>query len=170
VEHDARPVQGHYGNHARFVFHVPPRQRTPLTREVLAAFHIDAMKVASRITRLPAHHMHMRGQMYDCIASRDRCAPIRIRTDVPDSKRRNLRPIRRRPGRATDQISLQTQGSAQCPADEALCACDQNGGQNAALAKTKCRDGLLDAVGSLWQTGLMLREVICNRNLRITPF
>lgn len=111
----------------------------------------------------------MRGQMYDRIASRDRCAPIGLRTDIPDSKRRTLRPIRQRPGRAADQMSLQTQGSAHCPADEARCACDQNGGQSGTLAGTKCRDGLLDAIGGLWQTSLMLHEVIRNGDLRIVP-
>ena len=114
--------------------------------------------------------MHMRSQMHDCIASRDRCGPIRVRTDVPDSKRRSARPIRRRPGRTADQMPLQTQGSGQCLADEARCARDQNSGQSGALARTKCRDGLLDASGSLWQTGFMLHEVIRNCDLRIVPF
>ena len=43
-------------------------------------------------------------------------------------------------------------------ADEAGCACDQNGSQSAAFARTKCRDALLDAIGSLWQTDFMLHE------------
>jgi len=34
--------------------------------------------------------MHVRGQMDDRIASRDCCAPVRIRTDVADSNGRNL--------------------------------------------------------------------------------
>jgi len=83
------------------------------------------MKVASHITRLSAHHMHMRGQMDDRIAPSDRCAPIRIRTDVRYRKRRNLQPIRQCPGHAADQMPLQTQGSAQCPADEAIGTCHQ---------------------------------------------
>jgi hypothetical protein len=52
------------------------------------------MKGVSRVTRLPAQHMHVRGQMHDHIASRDRCTPVRVAADVPDRKRWTLRPIR----------------------------------------------------------------------------
>ena len=114
--------------------------------------------------------MHMRGQMYDRFASRDRRSPICIRIDVSNGKRWIVRPIRCCPGGSANQVSLQIQGRAQCTADKARCPCDQNGGQSDALARTTCRDGLLVVIGSLWQTGLMLHDVIRNRDRRIVPF
>ena len=57
-------------------------------------------------------------------------------------------------------MSLRIQGSAQCPADETRCARNQNGAQPATRAALKKNMDALDAIGSLWQTGLMLYVVI----------
>ena len=55
-------------------------------------------------------------------------------------------------------MPLRLKRIAQRLADEARCACDQNGGQGSTMAMMIRSDERLDAIGSLWQTDLMLHE------------